>query len=85
MANYSLLIKASAAKDLEATPKKDRKRLAARIKGLATTPRPTGSEKLSGDEKYRIRQGDYRILYLIEDASLTVTIVKSGPLTSWQR
>jgi mRNA interferase RelE/StbE len=72
------LIKASAAKDLEATPKKDRKRLATRIKGLATTPRPTGSEKLSGEEKYRIRQGDYRILYLIEDVSSTVMIVKIG-------
>ena len=77
MASYSLLIKASAAKELEATPKKDRTRLAARIGGLATTPRP-GSEKLSGEEKYRIRQGDYRILYLIEDASSTVTIVKIG-------
>lgn len=78
MASCSLLIKASAAKELEATPKKDRKRLAARIGGLATTPRPGGSEKLSGEEKYRIRQGDYRILYLIEDASSTITIVKVG-------
>jgi mRNA interferase RelE/StbE len=78
VASYSLSIKASAAKDLEATPKKDRKRLAARIKALATTPRPAGSEKLSGEEKYRIRQGDYRILYLIEDACLTVTIVRIG-------
>jgi mRNA interferase RelE/StbE len=78
VANYSLLIKASAAKELEATPKKDRKRLAATIKGLAASPRPPGSEKLSGEEKYRIRQGDYRILYLIEDASSTVTIVKIG-------
>ena len=78
MASYSLLIKASAAKELEATPKKDRTRLAARIGGLAATPRPPGSEKLSGEEKYRIRQGDYRIPYLIEDASSTVTIVKIG-------
>ena len=78
MASYSLLIKASAAKELEATPKQDRKRLAARMKGLATDPRPPGSEKLSGEEKYRIRQGDYRILYLIEDAGATVTIVKIG-------
>jgi mRNA interferase RelE/StbE len=78
VASYSLLIKASAAKELEATPKKDRTRLAARIGGLAITPRPPGSEKLSGEEKYRIRQGDYRILYLIEDASSTVTIVKIG-------
>ena len=78
MASYSLLVKASAAKELEATPKKDRARLAARIGGLAATPRPPGSEKLSGQEKYRIRQGDYRILYLIEDASSTVTIIKIG-------
>jgi mRNA interferase RelE/StbE len=78
VASYSLLIKASAAKDLEATPKKDRKRLAARINSLASTPRPPGSEKLSGEEKYRIRQGDYRVLYLIEDAVSTVTVVKIG-------
>ena len=78
MASYSILVKASAAKELEATPKKDRERLAAKIKGLGANPRPTGSERLSGEEKYRIRQGDYRILYLIEDATATVTIVKIG-------
>ena len=78
MASYSLLIKASAAKELEAMPKKDRTRLAAKIGGLATNPRPPGSEKLSGEEKYRVRQGDYRILYLIEGANSTVTIVKIG-------
>jgi mRNA interferase RelE/StbE len=78
VASYSLLIKASAAKELEATPKKDRERLAARIKRLAAAPRPPGSEKLSGEEKYRICQGDYRILYLIEDAISTVTVVKIG-------
>jgi mRNA interferase RelE/StbE len=82
VASYSLLIKASAAKELEATPKKDRKRLAARIKSLAAAPRPPGSEKLSGEEKYRIRQGDYRILYLIlyliNDAISTVIVVKIG-------
>jgi mRNA interferase RelE/StbE len=76
--SYRLLIKASAAKELEDTPKKDRKRLAARMSKLATAPRPAGSEKLSGEEKYRIRQGDSRILYLIDDASSTVTIVKIG-------
>jgi len=78
VASYSLLIKASAARELEATPKKDRERLAARVRSLATTPRPPGSEKLSGEEKYRIRQGDYRILYLIEDARSRVTVVKIG-------
>lgn len=78
MASYSLLIKASAAKELEATPGKDRQRLAARMKRLTANPRPPGSEKLSGEEKYRIRQGDYRILYLIEDATSTVTVIKIG-------
>jgi mRNA interferase RelE/StbE len=78
VASYSLRIKASAAKELEATPKKDRTRLAARIGSLAVNPRPPGAEKLSGEEKYRIRQGDYRILYLIEDAELTVTVVRIG-------
>jgi mRNA interferase RelE/StbE len=78
VASYSLLIKASAVKELEATPKRERERLAARIKRLTTTPRPPGSEKLSGEAKYRIRQGNYRILYLIEDAISTVTVVKIG-------
>lgn len=78
MASYSLLIKASAAKELEATPKKDRERLATRLRGLAGGPPLPCSEKLSGEERYRIRQGDYRILYQIEDASSTVTIIKIG-------
>ena len=78
MANYSLLIKPSAAKELEATPKKDRDRLVARLRSLVSVPRPSGAEKLSGEEKYRIRQGDYRILYLIEDSDSAVTIVKIG-------
>ncbi|MBI3210916.1 MAG: type II toxin-antitoxin system RelE/ParE family toxin [Candidatus Solibacter usitatus] len=78
MANYSVLIKASAAKELEATPKKDRERLAARMRGLAANPRPIGSEKPSGEGKFRVRQGDYRVLYLIEDANSTITIVKIG-------
>lgn len=78
MASYRLRIKESAAKELEATPKKDRERIAAKIKRLGSTPRPPGSEKLSGEEKYRIRQGDYRILYLIDDASSTIMVVKIG-------
>ena len=76
MESYKLLIKPSAAKELETLPKKDRKRIATRIQSLAVRPRPAGSEKLSGEEKYRLRQGDYRILYLIDDAGLTVTVVK---------
>ena len=78
MASYKLLIKSSAAKELEALPAKDRSRIVARIEALAGNPRPPGSEKLSGEEKYRLRQGDYRVLYSIQDASATVTIVKIG-------
>ena len=76
MASYKLLIKPSAAKELEALPRKDRSRIAAKIVGLAANPRRPGSEKLSGEDKYRLRQGDYRVLYSIEDASTTVTVVK---------
>lgn len=78
MASYELLIRASAAKELETLPTKDQKRVVAKIKGLATDPRPPGSEKLSGEEKYRLRQGDYRILYSIDDGRPAVTIVKIG-------
>jgi mRNA interferase RelE/StbE len=52
--------------------------MATRINGLATEPRPPGAEKLSGHEKYRIRQGDYRVLYSIDDGAQTVTVVKIG-------
>ncbi len=78
MASYELLIKASAAKELEALPSKHRKRVLAKAQSLAENPRPHGTEKLSGEEKYRLRQGDYRVLYSINDAAMTVTIVKIG-------
>ncbi len=78
MASYSVRIKRSAAKELEAVPQKDRKRIVKRIEGLAAEPRPPGCEKLSGEEKYRLRQGDYRILYEIVDRELIVTVVKLG-------
>lgn len=78
MANYELLIKRSATKELEALPLKDRRRIVTRIQTLAEDPRPTAAEKLSGDEKYRIRQGDYRVLYQIDDEGKTVTVVRIG-------
>ena len=59
-------------------PAKDRQRIVRRIEALAENPRPAGAEKLSGDDKHRIRQGDYRILYEIEDAQLVVTVVRIG-------
>jgi mRNA interferase RelE/StbE len=76
VADYRLLIKPSAAKELDSLPTKDLKRIAAKLQVLATDPRPLGSEKLSGQEKYRIRQGDYRVLYSVHDEDLTVLIVK---------
>ena len=78
MASYRLLIKPSAAKELQSLPAGDRKRVVARIQGLAADPRPAGTEKLSGDEKYRLRQGDCRVLYSVEDAAKTLVVVKIG-------
>jgi mRNA interferase RelE/StbE len=78
VASYSILFTRSAAKELGGVPKRDRQRVVAKIRALADNPRPVGSEKLSGDDKYRLRQGDYRILYEIVDAELTVTVVRIG-------
>ena len=78
MANYELLIKRSAAKELEALPTTPRRRVTAKIQILAIDPRPPGAEKLSGADKYRLRQGDYRVLYEIDDGARTVSIVKIG-------
>lgn len=78
MASYRILLKRSAAKELEALPLKDRRRVAMRIGALANEPRPQGVEKISGQDKYRIRQGDYRVLYTIDDPGLTIIVVKIG-------
>ena len=78
MASYRVLIKRSAAKEIEALPLKDRRRVVTKIQDLGAYPRAEGCEKLSGEEKYRVRQGDYRILYEITDTELIVTVVKVG-------
>jgi len=78
VANYKLLIKPSAAKELEALPTKDRRKVITKIEALANEPRPHGCEKLSGQEQYRVRQGDYRVVYGIDDAAQTVLVVKVG-------
>ena len=79
MAKYSVAIKPSAAKEIEAiSNKKDRQRLVKRIATLGEDPRPPGVQKLSGHDRYRIRQGVYRIIYAIEDRDLTVVVVKVG-------
>ena len=79
MAKYSLRIKKTARKELEAVATKaDRRRIIKRIESLANNPRPHGSQKLSGRQRYRIRQGNYRILYTIEDCVLIVHVIKIG-------
>ena len=79
MARYRILIKSSAVKEIEAiSQKKDRQRLVDRISRLANNPRPPGGEKLSGQDKYRIRQGRYRIVYSIQDQDLIIYVVKVG-------
>jgi mRNA interferase RelE/StbE len=78
--NYKLQIKESAAKELESLgTKKDRKRIVARINALAGDPRPSGCEKLEGEgNKYRVRQGNYRMVYSIDDRNKVVVITKIG-------
>jgi mRNA interferase RelE/StbE len=73
-----LVFRKSVAKDLRAIPKQDVKRILPRIRALAEDPRPPGCEKLSGQERYRVRQGVYRIIYEVANAIITVTIVKVG-------
>ena len=78
MAAYRLFFKESVHKDLAVIPKKDLRRILSRIKALAADPRPSGCEKLTGTERYRIRQGRYRVVYSIQDGELTVWVVKVG-------
>jgi mRNA interferase RelE/StbE len=78
VAEYRILIKPSAVREIGALPKKERQRIARRIESLSGEPRPQGCEKLSGEDKYRIRQDDYRIVYLISDQNQTLIVVKVG-------
>ena len=76
MAAYSVLVTWSAEKEIERLPVAIRRLVVRRILALADDPRPHGSQKLTGEDKYRIRQGDYRVVYTIEDAVVTVTVVR---------
>ena len=78
MAAYRIFFRRSVKKDLVNIPKKDINRILEKIKSLAVNPRPKGCEKLSGQEKYRVRQRKYRIIYSIQDFELTVWVVKVG-------
>jgi mRNA interferase RelE/StbE len=76
MASYELVVKQSVAKDLRRIPKQDVSRILKRIETLVDDPRPPGCEKLSAQERYRLRQGAYRIIYSVDDERSFVTIVK---------
>lgn len=76
--SYELRIKQSAKKELRKITRKDLRRIALCIKGLAANPRPAACEKLAGEIGYRIRQGDYRIIHTINDENHIVEIFKVG-------
>lgn len=78
MASYKIIVKKSVAKDLRNIAKKDIQRILTAIQDLADNPRPPQSKKLSGQERYRLRQGNYRIMYSIEDEKLVICVVKVG-------
>lgn len=76
MARYSIVVRKSVSKDLDRIPKRDTQRIIKAIKALSDDPRPPQSKKLSGDEKYRLRCGVYRILYEIQDNQLIICVVR---------
>lgn len=78
MAKYSVLYTEAFYKSLKPIPQRDVKRILRKTRALGDDPRPFGCQKLSGQERYRIRQGNYRILYSIEDNRLVVIVIKVG-------
>ncbi len=78
MAEFEIFFKESVWKDLKKIPKKDLRNIMVKIGDRSYNPRPQGCEKLTGRDRYRWRQGKYRIVYSIQDMELTVWIVKIG-------
>ncbi len=78
MGKYRILLRKSAAGELDRLAGKDLGRVIKRIRGLAAEPRPRGCEKLEAQERYRVRQGDYRIVYSVDDTACEVVVVKIG-------
>jgi len=79
MENYKILIKKSAADELAGgLPRKDLEKIVRKIRALEVEPRPSGCRKLSGQDRYRLRQGDYRIVYTVNDAQRIVEVYKIG-------
>lgn len=77
--SYRVELTARAAKQLEALPQLFRKKVGARIDALAKQPRPSNSKKLTDrDNLYRLRVGDYRVIYQIEDRIVLITVIRIG-------
>ena len=78
MESYKILIKRSAAGEFAEIPRKDLEKIVRRVRDLEQDPRPFGCRKLSGKDKYRLRQGDYRIVYAVDDSRRIVEVYKIG-------
>jgi len=78
MVEYRVYFRESVGKDFRTIPKKDARKILNRIKSLAVEPRPSGCEKLTGQERYRVRQGQYRIVYSVQDKESTIWVVRVG-------
>ena len=76
MGRYRVLVRKSVSKDLDRIAKKDVRRIVKAIGALSDDPRPPQSKKLSGEEKYRLRCGAYRIIYEIQDDQLVICVVR---------
>ena len=76
MAPYKIIIRKSVSRDMKRIPKKDVQRILKAIKALSQDPHPPQSKKLSGEEKYRLRCGAYRVLYEIHDEQLVICVVR---------
>lgn len=78
MGRYKVIFRESVVRDMRRIPKRNLLRILATIDGLSDEPRPSGVEKLSGQEKYRVRQGNYRIIYEVRDDEVMVVEVRGG-------
>ncbi len=78
MAKFDLVFKGSISKDLKEVSKQDVQRILERIDAPRDEPHPQGSVKPSGRKYYRVRQGNYRIIYEIQDSQLVVIVIKVG-------
>ena len=78
MEKYKILFRKSVARDIRRIPNQDVRRILKTIVSLSEEPRPSGAEQLSGQERYRVRQGNYRIIYEINDKEVIVVVVKVG-------